>query len=296
MKRPRWLVPAAHRADVRSTSPAPAWARTRRSRSAHAETPRTAAMRAIGGERFVAVGDRDAGITPLTANVGMRYGLRDGRGYDYPTDKRYDDLWRRAVTKPDPLGFTLPSTQASSERDGAARAGAAGRVAGHERRAPLPLPELYAGRTRGSTRTPTRCRARSSWAPRRSRDDQLRAVTAAGFDPRTTAVVSRAAEPLRAPAAARLTADEPERVVVRADGERSSPARPRRHLVPRLAGEGRRPRRADRPHRPAAARRRDARRRPHGRVHVRAVELADRLDRVAADRGLARGRVAWRRR
>ena len=96
---------------------------------AHAETPRTGAMAAIGDERFVAVGGANAGITPLTANVGMRYGLRDGRGYDYPTDKRYDDLWRRAVTKPDPLGLTLPEHAGERDAGGAARDGPAGRVA-----------------------------------------------------------------------------------------------------------------------------------------------------------------------
>ena len=83
-------------------------------------------MAELRAGRFVAVGGSNAGITPLTANVGMRYGLRDGRGYDYPTDKRYDDLWRRAVTKPDPLGLTLAEHPGERDARGAARDGAAG--------------------------------------------------------------------------------------------------------------------------------------------------------------------------
>ncbi len=79
---------------------------------AHAKTPFTPAMAAMRDDRFVGTGPGP--IPPLTANVGMRYGLRDGRGYDYPTEKRYDALWRRAVVKPDPLGLTLPSTQTTT--------------------------------------------------------------------------------------------------------------------------------------------------------------------------------------
>ena len=143
LRRPRWLVPAAialtmldlARAGMGQNPAIPV---------SHAKTPRTGAMAAIGNERFVAVGGPDAGITPLTANVGMRYGLRDGRGYDYPTDKRYDDLWRRAVTKPDPLGFALPSTQANTNETALRAMGllAVSRVMSD---GPLPLREVYDG-------------------------------------------------------------------------------------------------------------------------------------------------------
>ncbi len=37
----------------------------------------------------------------------MRYGLYDARGYDYPVERRYDTLWRRAVAPPE--GFTPPT-------------------------------------------------------------------------------------------------------------------------------------------------------------------------------------------
>ncbi len=79
---------------------------------AHATPPETPAMRELADGRFVAVGGKL--LTPLTANVGMRYGLSDARGYDYPTEKRYDALWRRAVNPPDELGLELPSTRATA--------------------------------------------------------------------------------------------------------------------------------------------------------------------------------------
>jgi hypothetical protein len=36
---------------------------------------------------------------PLPANVAMRYGLYDARGYDFPFEKRYAELWRRAIAQ-----------------------------------------------------------------------------------------------------------------------------------------------------------------------------------------------------
>ena len=82
--RPRWLVPAAIALTVLDLARA-GMGQNPAIPVAHAVTPRTGAMAAIGDERFAAVGPGQGGITPLTANVGMRYGLRDARGYDYPT-------------------------------------------------------------------------------------------------------------------------------------------------------------------------------------------------------------------
>jgi hypothetical protein len=53
---------------------------------------------------------------PLPADMAMRYGLYDGRGYDYPAEKRYDTLWRRFVVpgipdfaQPDALAGATPA-------------------------------------------------------------------------------------------------------------------------------------------------------------------------------------------
>jgi hypothetical protein len=184
----------------------------------HAVTPRTGAMASIGEQRFVAVGGDNAGITPLTANVGMRYGLRDARGYDYPTDKRYDDLWRRAVTKPDPLGFTLPSTMASAS-PGALRAlGLLGVSRVMSDRA-LPLREVYRGEDALVYANPAAVPRAFVVGSETVTDDQLGAVTAPGFDPRATAVVSAPLGLRGSGGTARIVADEDERVVVRATAE-----------------------------------------------------------------------------
>jgi hypothetical protein len=217
-QRPRWLVPAAIALTVLDLARA-GMGQNPAIPVAHAETPRTGAMAAIGHERFVAVGGSNAGITPLTANVGMRYGLRDARGYDYPTDKRYDDLWRRAVTKPDPLGFTLPSTIADASPTALRALGllAVSRVMSDR---PLPLREVYSG-------PDARVYANPAAVPRafvvgsEIVGDQLATVTAPGFDPRRSAAVS-APLGLRGSGSARIVRDEDERVVVRADaGDRA---------------------------------------------------------------------------
>jgi len=216
-RRPRWLVPAAIALTVLDLARA-GMGQNPAIPVDHAVTPRTGAMAAIGNERFVAVGGDNAGITPLTANVGMRYGLRDARGYDYPTDKHYDDLWRRAVTKPDPLGFTLPSTVANAS-SGALRAlGLLGVSRVMSDRA-LPLREVYRG-------DDARVYANPSAVPRAFvvgaetvTDDQLGAVTAPGFDPRATAVVSAPLGLRGSGGSARIVTDEDERVVVRASAE-----------------------------------------------------------------------------
>jgi hypothetical protein len=180
----------------------------------HAVTPRTGAMAAIGDERFVVVGGSNAGITPLTANVGMRYRLRDARGYDYPTVKHYDDLWRRAVTKPDPLGFALPSTMANTSPTALRALGllAVSRVMSDR---PLPLPEVYSGPDARVYANPSAL-SRTFVVGEEVVGDQLATVTAPGFDPRRSAAVS-APLGLRGTGSATLVRDEDERVVVRAD-------------------------------------------------------------------------------
>jgi hypothetical protein len=216
MMRPRWIVPAAialtaldlARAGMGQNPAIPV---------SHAKSPRTGAIAAIGDERFVAVGGSNAGITPLTANVGMRYGLRDGRGYDYPTGKRYDDLWRRAVTKPDPLGLTLPSTQASATPEALRALGllAVSRILQPPGDEPLTLPKLYDGVDARVYENPDAAPRAFVVGSQTVTGDQLGAVTAPGFDPLKTAVVSERLG-ISGTGTARLTTDEPERVVVRA--------------------------------------------------------------------------------
>jgi hypothetical protein len=183
----------------------------------HAVTPVTGAMAALRGEqRFVGTGG--GVIPPLTANVGMRYGLRDGRGYDYPTDKRYDDLWRRAVVKPDPLGLTLPSTQTSTTPAALRAIGllSVARVLQPADEPPLNLPQRYSGSDGRVYDNPGAVPRAFVVGAERVVGDQLAAVTDPAFDPRATAVVSSPVGLAGGRGTARLVADEPERVVVRA--------------------------------------------------------------------------------
>ena len=214
--RPRWLVPAAIALTVLDLARA-GMGQNPAIPVAHAVTPRTAAMAAIGNERFAAVGPGAGGITPLTANVGMRYGLRDARGYDYPTIARYDDLWRRAVTRPDALGFALPSMQANASPTALRAMGllAVSRVMSAR---PLPLREVYAGPDAHVYANPDAVPRAFVVGAETVTGDQLGAVTAAGFDPRATAVVSSPLG-LRGSGSARVVADAPERVVVRAQAD-----------------------------------------------------------------------------
>jgi hypothetical protein len=70
----------------------------------HAQQPATGAIRYLQSRtpnRFVGL-DR-LPDQPLQADLAMRYGLYDARGYDYPVERRYDTLWRATVSPPSDL-------------------------------------------------------------------------------------------------------------------------------------------------------------------------------------------------
>jgi hypothetical protein len=180
----------------------------------HATLPVTPAMRELTGGRFVAVGGPL--LTPLTANVGMRYGLSDARGYDYPTEKRYDALWKRAVNPPGPLDITPPTTEATAGPQALQALGLLNvtRVLSPPDE-PLPLREVYAGADARVYENPRATPRTYVVGRERVVDDQLGAVLEPGFDAMDVAVVS---ESLRLSGAgeARLVRDDPEHVVVEA--------------------------------------------------------------------------------
>ena len=69
----------------------------------HAEQPTTPAVRFLQSQRPA----RFAGLeptapislaVPMSPSVAMRYHVYDARGYDYPVEERYAELWRRAIT------------------------------------------------------------------------------------------------------------------------------------------------------------------------------------------------------
>jgi hypothetical protein len=82
--------------------------------------------------------------------------------------------------------------------------------------APLPLRELYAGPDARVYENPDAVPRAFVVGSEEVTGDQLAAVSAPGFDPRTTAAVSERLG-ISGTGTARLTADEPERVVVQAN-------------------------------------------------------------------------------
>ena len=78
----------------------------------HAAQPTTAAVRYLQSRnpnRFVGLGRESLfGTPPLPADVAMKYGLYDARGYDFPIEKRYFTFWGRAIA-PTLYGTPLPS-------------------------------------------------------------------------------------------------------------------------------------------------------------------------------------------
>ena len=114
---------------------------------AHAKQPATAAIRFLQARdpaRFAGLVP-DFGITPLPADVAMRYGLQDARGYDYPVVDRYDKLWRRAVAPN--LPFIPPTTLATTTPTSLRALGLLGvrSLVGQPGDRKLPLPVAYDG-------------------------------------------------------------------------------------------------------------------------------------------------------
>ena len=112
----------------------------------HAKQPTTAAIRFLQARepaRFAGLVP-DFGITPLPADVAMRYGLHDARGYDYPIVDRYDALWKRAVAPK--LPFIPPTTLAID--DAAVAEGARDARRAQPRRAARRQAAAAAGRLR----------------------------------------------------------------------------------------------------------------------------------------------------
>ena len=199
----------------------------------HAEQPVTGAiarLQAARPARFAGLAPK-FGLQPLVPDVAMRYGLYDARGYDYPIERRYDTLWRRAVAPN--TGFLAPTMLVTPTERRAARArpvrgdghhpaagrAARARVGGHLRRCRRP-----------AVRQPARAAAHvGGGRPADVAGDgaALDAILAPGFDPARTAVVERpvaglADGPADAGGQSRIVRYEPDRVELAARAGRRS--------------------------------------------------------------------------
>lgn len=166
---------------------------------------------------------------PMQPNIAMYFGLDDARGYDFPVEKRYGKLWRRAVYDGDEIPeLTAPINEESMRAlnllavsdimvgpDGPfphepglrrVRTGPGWSIYANERA--LPRVSLVGGSRVVS-----------------GEDEALDAVLDPEFDGRKTAILEKPLAGLSTPGKAgeaRIVDLEPERVVIDADADRSA--------------------------------------------------------------------------
>ena len=204
----------------------------------HAEQPTTPAIRFLQAQRPA----RFAGLepeaklafaVPLTPSLAMRYGIYDARGYDYPVEERYAELWRRVITPSKDCNYAFcPESAAATPR--ALRALSLFGVTHllqHRRDAPLrKLRAAYTGpdaRIYGHPRPLPRAFLVRRQVVAANGDAARRLTTEGPFPLRTTAVTEEPIDGLaQRPAAsdptdsARVSSYEAERVVVRTKARR----------------------------------------------------------------------------
>jgi hypothetical protein len=201
----------------------------------HAVQPATPAIRFLSDQRparFAAL-EMTAPISlayPLPPNTAMRYGLYDVRGYVIPTEERYFELWRQAIS---PGCYYLFCTQAAPPTPGALRAlGLLGVSHLLQNRGDAPLTTLeaaYEGPDARVYRNPSALPRAFLVGRQRVVDGgaaALAAVTAPGFQPLDEVVTERPIRGLAAAAGARnagqaeMTDYEREKVVIRTSARR----------------------------------------------------------------------------
>ena len=97
----------------------------------------------------------------------MRYGLYDARGYDFPVEKRYAELWRAGIAPSPDCNYAFCPESAGTAPRALQALGLLGVTYLLQNRRDEPLLRrapagLRRARTRASTATRRRCRARSS--------------------------------------------------------------------------------------------------------------------------------------
>jgi hypothetical protein len=180
-------------------------------------TPAIARLRQAAPARFAGVVP-NAGIVPLPADVGMRYGLYDARGYDYPIEKRYDRLWRTAIAPR--LPFIPPTTLATTNARAMRALSLLGVTQLIQQPSDKPLQRpgvrlVYDGRDARLYRNDGALpRAWVVGGQRVVGSDSaaLDAILADDFDPRAQAVVQKPIAGLSGGGSARIERYEPERV------------------------------------------------------------------------------------
>jgi Bacterial membrane protein YfhO len=191
----------------------------------HAEQPVTPAierLQAARPARFAGL-QPGLGLEPLPPDQAMRYGLYDARGYDYPVERRYDTLWRRAVA-PRGENFTIPTMRMRADDEALRALGLLGvtDVIQPPAEAPVPGWEItYDG-------PDARLYANPHAVPRTwvvgaaqmvpDEDAALDAILEPGFDARRTAIVERPID-VSGEGEAEIVRYEPDRVELSATAD-----------------------------------------------------------------------------
>jgi membrane protein YfhO len=165
------------------------------------------------------------GLEPLPPDTAMRYGLYDARGYDYPVERRYDTLWRRAVAPPEEGEFTVPTMRIRPD-DGALRAlGLLGvtDIVQPPGEPPVPGWEItYDGddaRLYANPHALPRAWVVGGQRTVASEDEALDAILEPSFDGRRTAIVEHPIEGLSGEGAAEIVRYESDRVELSATAD-----------------------------------------------------------------------------
>ena len=232
--------------------------------------------------RFVGASQPEQqGLLPLEPNLAMRYGLYDARGYDFPLERRYSELWNAYISAEEGI---VPPTRLAPINERSLRAlsllGVADVVASPDA-PPLREPRLrlaYDGddaKVYENARALPRAFVVGAQQVVTGEDEALEAVTNPGFDGRRTAVVEEPLDglPEGVPPAGREGRDHGVRTRPRrgdGGGPRRGSSGARRHPLPGLEGKRRWRRRPDRTGRLPASRGAHRAGLPRRRVPLRA--------------------------
>jgi Bacterial membrane protein YfhO len=201
----------------------------------HAVQPATPAIRYLQEQRparFAGL-NPEAPITlavPIPPNVAMRYDLYDARGYDFPFEERYTELWRRVIAESPECNYAFCPESAGRSSEALQALGLLGvtHLLQHRRDPPLNGFELaYEGPDARVYRNPDGL-PRAFLVDRQQMAGSADAARDAIADPRLevrrVAVVEDPVDGLRAgdgsPGEARIATYEDERVVVETDADR----------------------------------------------------------------------------
>jgi Bacterial membrane protein YfhO len=193
----------------------------------HAEQPVTPAierLQAARPARFAGL-QPGIGLEPLPPDLAMRYGLYDARGYDYPVERRYDTLWRRAIAPPEGE-FTVPTMRIRPDEEALRALGLLGVTQVIQPPGEPPVPGWETSYDGPDARLYDNPHALPrTWVVGAQRtvpdeDAALDAILEPGFDARRTAIVERPIEGLSGGGEAEIVGYEPDRVELsaRADG------------------------------------------------------------------------------